>query len=91
MFHSHVYKTTVTGPRTERHELTCTLLNKFFKSILILSFILQTPNTNILSMKKHLESTYNILSAKCRNITFNKIHFFIVEIYYTRKDLQMSK
>jgi len=64
MFHSHVYKTTATGPHTELHELTCTLLTKFFKPILILSFILQTPSTNKLSMMKHLESIYNVLSGK---------------------------
>ena len=64
MFHSHVYKTTATGPYTERHESTCTLLTKFFNPILILSFTLQTPNTNKLPVLKHLESIYNILSGK---------------------------
>ena len=61
MFYSHVYKITANGPYTE---LTCTLLTKFFKPFLILSFILQTPNTNKFSVMKHLESIYNILSGK---------------------------
>jgi hypothetical protein len=64
MFHSHVYKTTATGPHTEQHELICTLLNKVFKPILISFFILQTPNTNISSMMKRLGSIYNIISSK---------------------------
>jgi hypothetical protein len=88
VFNNHVYKTTSTGPRTERHEITCNLLTKFFKPILILSFILQTPNTNKLSMIKQNPSMTSYLVSY---ITFNKIYCFILEMYFTWEDLQMSK